>query len=409
MENEKILDILNHISIFSGMGNEQLQEIIPLLKPISCPTGTVIINEGSHGESMFIINSGGVKVTRSQGEDEEIVLQHLGAGSNFGEFSLIDNLPRSANVISVEDSDIFQLDKTDFDRLLAGNSRIAHTFYKNCLTETFSRFRNSIANYTFSQHSLREKSEQLEEINKDLSFAKKVQSYFINSSFQDKDDEIRERIRPSFIYHPCIEVGGDFFNIARIDSDHIGIIVADVEGHGVTAALATGILKSAFSILVKDLGKTPSQFVTRLNTHFFEVLSRRLFATCYYALINIRTWTLSTVKAGHYHPLFWKASEKRFHSIKSKGPGLGIIMDAEFEVTNHELKEGDKLLFFTDGILEQSNPEGDMYGQKRLEAKFHDFILSGEKNILECLKTDLFNYAGFTPITDDITMLLLEF
>lgn len=409
MEKINILKILNNISIFTGMENDLLQEIIPLLKPISCPADTVIINEGSHGESMFIINNGGVKVTRSQGEDEEILLQHLGAGSYFGEFSLIDNLPRSANVISVEDSDIFQLNKTDFDRLLSENSRIAQTFYKNCLTETFARFRNSIANYTFSQHSLREKSEQLEEINKDLSFAKKVQSYFINSSFQDKDDEIRDRIRPSFIYHPCIEVGGDFFNIARIDRDHIGVIVADVEGHGVTAALATGILKSAFSILAKDLGKMPSQFVTRLNSHFFDVLSRRLFATCYYALININTGILSTVKAGHYHPLFWKASEKKFYTIKSKGPGLGIIQDAEYETTHHELHDGDKLLFFTDGIIEQTNQDGDMYGQKRLEAKFHGYILSGEKNILESLKNDLLKYAGYTPITDDITMLLLEF
>ncbi|HPQ53338.1 MAG TPA: SpoIIE family protein phosphatase [Spirochaetota bacterium] len=409
MDNTNILEILKNISIFSGMGNEQLREIIPLLKPISCPSGTVIINEGSHGESMFIINNGGVKVTRSQGEEEEIILQHFGAGSYFGEFSLIDNLPRSANVISVEDSDIFQLDKTDFDRLLSENSRIAHTFYKNCLTETFSRFRNSIANYTFSQHSLREKSEQLEEINKDLSFAKKVQSYFINSSFQDKDDEIRNKIHPSFIYHPCIEVGGDFFNIARIDKDHIGVIMADVEGHGVTAALATGILKSAFSILSRDLGKMPGQLMARLNNHFFEVLSKRLFATCYYALINIATGTLSTVKAGHYHPLFWKASSKDFYTIKSRGPGLGIIQDGEFEVTNHELKEGDKLLFFTDGIIEQSNSDGDMYGQKRLESKFREFILNGEKDIIESLKKDLMKFAGYTPITDDITMLLLEF
>ncbi len=410
MKSEELIPILKGIPVFKGLDEAKLSMIVPLLRHASLPAGKLIIQEGTSGESMYIIKNGSVKVTRSQADGDELLLSMLPAGAFFGELSLIDNLPRSASVTSVEDTEIFELSKADFDRLLSEEIVIAMTFYRNCLNETFSRFRNAIANYAFSQHDLRLKSERLAEIDKDLSFAHKIQNYFITSgSTLGSTDRLHPNIRYSFIYDPCIEVGGDFFNIVKLDDARLGVIIADVEGHGVTASLATGILKSAFSILSREHGTDPASLVRSLNDHFSEVLSRRLFATAYYLMIDTWAGEVSFVKAGHHPPLFWRNGEQCFCGLAGKGAGLGMIRETVYDEVRHRVGSGDKILLYTDGIIEQMNPAGEMYGFERIEQKTRELILQGSASIAGELHRDLMEFAAGSPIADDITLLLIEF
>lgn len=409
MNSPELKSILKNIMIFDGMSDAHLGQIVPLLKPVRCQSGTKIINEGDPGISMYIIKEGSVKVTRTQDDDDEIFIGNLTSGAFFGEFSLIDNLPRSANVIALEDSSVFQLGKSDFDDLLKRNSDIAVIFYRNCLTETFARFRNNLASITFSEHTLREKSAELDEINKDLSVAQQIQSVFINSEVLQHETALHEHVRHEFVYHPCIEVGGDFMDIIKLGGDLIAVIIADVEGHGVTAALATGILKSAFSILTRQCGDRPSELMTRLNEHFSDVLSRKLFATSYYALIDTKAGKIITAKAGHHHPLFWKESARDFLSMEGSGAGLGIIPDAVYTQREYQFGRGDRLIFFTDGIIEQFNYDHEMYSHKRLKGLARSLIEKNEKDILKKIYDDVIKYADGAPVEDDITLLMLDF
>ncbi|TAL33732.1 MAG: cyclic nucleotide-binding domain-containing protein, partial [Spirochaetes bacterium] len=224
----KIIALLNNIPVFSGLRDEDLAAIIPLLRRESHPANSIIIGEGDRGESMYILIEGMVKVARCGEGGEEISLGTLPGGAFFGEFSLIDNLPRSASVVTVAPTDLFTLAKSDFDSLLARSARLANVFYRNCLMETFSRFRNNLANFTFSQHSLREKSARLDEINVDLSRAKKIQNCFINTDELDATAPLIEGVRHSYVYLPCIDVGGDFLNATRLADGSLSIIIADV-------------------------------------------------------------------------------------------------------------------------------------------------------------------------------------
>lgn len=409
MYSPELKKILKSIKIFEGMDEHLLDTITPILKPLQCQPDHTIIREGEPGEAMYIIKRGTVKVTRADEEDDEIFISLLSAGSYFGEFSLIDNLTRSASVTTIEDSEIFQLDKKDFDVLLLKNRDLANIFYRNCLRETFSRFRDALANITFSQHTLREKSAELEIINRDLSVAQQIQSVFINSDVMEENRPIHPRVRHEFIYHPCIEVGGDFMNIVKLGDDLIAVIIADVEGHGVTAALATGILKSAFSLLTPDYGTKPSQLMTKLNQHFCRVLSRKLFATSYYALIDIANGKIITAKAGHHHPLFWKAHEGAFIHIEGTGPGLGLLEGAHYDESEYNFDSGDRLIFFTDGIIEQFDKNHDMYGHKRLKHIAESCIRKSEEGMARTIYADVLQHAHGAPIEDDITLLVLEF
>ena len=120
-----IITILGNIPVFQGLAEADYAEIMPLLKLEKFSSGVHIIKEGARGDSMCVIISGAVKITKSGEAGEEILLDTFYAGSYFGEFSLVDNMPRSANAISVDETELFRLEKKDFDALLARNGAIS--------------------------------------------------------------------------------------------------------------------------------------------------------------------------------------------------------------------------------------------------------------------------------------------
>jgi serine phosphatase RsbU (regulator of sigma subunit) len=349
-----------------------------------------------------------VKVTKSDEASDEILLEIFYAGSYFGEFSLIDNMPRSANVVAVEETELFRLAKKDFDALLARNSAISGTFYKNCLEETFSRFRNIISNFAFSQHTLKQKSTKLDELSRDLSLAKKIQSYFINRDFLDIKDSFLPGVRHSYLYRPCIEIGGDFVNVTEIRRGLVAIIIADIMGHGITSALGTGDLKSAYTLSMKDLGEEPTRLMRFLSRHFLGTIPQ-LYATCYYALVDMKKKRIKLAKAGHPHPLFWKKRKQDFVEINCPGTGLGLVKKPRFGHVEYRLEKGDRILFFTDGIIEQKNPRGEMYSETRLRSVFRDLIIKDDDGIVQHIYNDLKSFSSRNKVEDDITLLLLEF
>ncbi len=404
---EKLAKILNNIAIFSNLAIGTVHDLIDTMKVITYPEGTVVIEQGAEGDSMYIIKSGSVRVSRLDDESQdEIRLAVLADGDYFGEMSLIDNMPRSANVITIEESIILRLSRNDFNVFLKERPQVALFFYKTFLQETINRHRNIISKYTFTSHDLKTTSNALDEINKDLSFAKKIQNYMLNRHFLDEAEF--ENVNMSYIYNPCIAIGGDLLNLTMLDDEHLGILLADVTGHGITAALVTGVLKSAFNILIHELGKAPGQLLKRLSEHMHEVVTR-LFATCYYGVLNLKTFKMVLSNAGHHHPLIYRAENQRLTQVKCKGPGLGMIPGATFNEVEITLNKGDKILFFSDGFIEQFNEKQEMYTKERFTELYYSLSKDGRDNILDIMMKELNVFAGAIPMQDDITMILFEF
>ena len=135
----------------------------------------------------------------------------------------------------------------------------------------------------------------------------------------------------------------------------------------------------------------------------------RLYATCYFAYINVKENTVSFAKAGHHHPLFWRESEKRFESIEVPGPLLGLLEEAEFGVETYILSPGDKILFFTDGIIEEKNSDSIMFGVDQLKKYFREAISKKTDPIIDHLIVELNSFTQKDTYDDDITILLYEF
>ena len=402
------IKVLKKVPLFYDFDTEDMDKLVPLFKEEIFPTDAFIITEGAVGDSMYILISGSVRILKKVNDSEEMVINNLYGETYFGELALIDNLPRSASVVTNETTKILRLKKIVLDNLLDNNLRIAKTFYKNCLTDTFSRYRTITTEFSSSKHDLQEKSSTLDEINKDLSSAKKLQDFFINKKTLDHNALQIKGLRQSFIYNPCQEIGGDFLNLVEVGQGKYGAVIADVMGHGITAALATGAFKSAFSLMVKDTAENPSLLLASLNNHFFKDISS-LFASCLFAFLDLTNREITIARAGHYYPLFYRIRKKGLEDLEMKGPALGMIKHAEYEQRIYKIEPGDKLLFFTDGIIEQRNDQGEMYSESRLKLTFLRFAQKKEDHILKHLESELKGFTSTYNKDDDITMLLLEF
>ncbi len=403
-----IVKILQRVPLFGGLDKEQLEALQSLFEEESCAENEKILREGEFGDSMFIIVNGIVDVTKFNEEGEEIPITQLKSGSYFGEVALIDNQPRSANVNAAEPTDLLRLKKSMFEKLLVDNKTFAINFYRNCLNETLTRMRETATSLTSSKTVLYQKSNRLDRLHADLSDAKLIQDYFISRDQMSSECIRKHNIRQTHIYKPYLEVGGDFLNLKAISDDKVGFIISDVMGHGISAALATGVLRSGFTIFSKEFGDQPVKLMEHLNTHIYEIFTS-LYATGYYALIDMRSSTVELCKGGHMHPLIWKASENKMLEIQLPGPGLGIIPKAKFEVHTLQVQKGDKMLFFTDGIVEQRNKEGEMFTQERLEESFVRFCLEGNEEIVQSIYGEFMAFCNNSEMQDDITLFLLEF
>jgi serine phosphatase RsbU (regulator of sigma subunit) len=403
-----IVKILHQVPLFSSLDTQLLGALTPLFEEETYAAKEKILREGEFGDSMFIIVNGLVNVTKYNQEGDEIFITQLKKGSYFGEVALIDNQPRSANVNAEETTEVLRLKKSVFEKMLVEDKTFAINFYRNCLNETLTRMRETATNLTSSKSVLYQKSTKLDQLHADLSDAKMIQDYFISRDQLSSECIQKYGIKQSHIYKPYLEVGGDFLNLKTISDDKVGFIISDVMGHGISAALATGVLRSGFTIFSKEFGDQPIKLMEHLNAHIYEIFTS-LYATGYYALLDMKTSTVELCKGGHMHPLIWNSAENKLLAIQLPGPGLGIIMKAKFEVHVLKVNKGDKMLFFTDGIIEQRNNDGEMFSHERLEQLYIKFCQEKKPNIVQAIYDDFNNFCGKSELQDDITLFLLEF
>lgn len=241
-----------------------------------------------------------------------------------------------------------------------------------------------------------------QQIDQELELAQRIQSGLLPQTLPEVP-----RGRFAVHYLLCGRVGGDFYDVFRLDEQHVGFYVADAMGHGVPASLLTIFVKKG--IRAKEVfGKQyrlvpPDEVLSRLNRDLIDQnLSENPFITMVYALWNHHTGVLQFARAGHPYPLYVPHDGEPWF-WKVEGFLLGIT-DAQFPPQTHTLRPGDKVLLFTDGIDTARFGEADPGAASlRACATRHRALPAGE--FVEALARDLL--AGGT-LPDDLTLLVLE-
>ena len=295
---------------------------------------------------------------------------------------------------------------------------------KSLMTAGYNRMLDSLVFYFFPRavilglvfyvsHSLNRRTHKLllSEINvnseqqkakTELEVAKEIQLATLPSEISSsKDVEIVAELKAAK------QVGGDFYDYFKIDDDHTAIVVGDVSGKGVPAAMFMMKSITCFKNFIGP-GKTPGQILTEMNSALYDNNKQNMFVTCFLAILDRKTGVLEFANAGHNPPIIGSNHDFRYLKCKT-GFILGGLKDAVVFDEQITLKPGESITIYTDGVTEARDVKGQFYGEERfinlLNSKDYTCLVEMHHSI----KDDVDRFTVGAEQSDDITIMTLKY
>src|SRR5215203_3956120 len=207
-------------------------------------------------------------------------------------------------------------------------------------------------------------------------------------------------------YQPAREVGGDFYDFFELEDSRIGVAVGDATGKGMPAALAVSATSSMLRAVAQAFGSSsPGEVLARVNETLVARIPANMFVTCFYAILDPKSASLSYANAGHDLPYLHRNGEAE--ELRARGMPLGLMPEMGYEEKETILGAGEAALFYSDGLLEAHNPKGEMFGFPRFQALVSEH--GQEESLEEALLEELYSFVGEGWVQeDDITLLTLR-
>lgn len=264
---------------------------------------------------------------------------------------------------------------------------------------------------------LRAAKEQLEQANtmlrRDLEAAAAIQQTLLPAELPEA-----EGYRFGWRYRPCRQLGGDTLNITRLDGRHIGLYVLDVSGHGTAAALQSFSLSQTLgrrrenSFLYRKSGRRhrvcpPQEVLRRLNRSFPMDMQTGIYFTMLYGLLDVQTGVFAFASAGHPGPVLVRAGG-RPEICQADGFPIGIVEEPDYRLQKVQLQPGDKLVLYTDGVVEAMSTRGSAFGRERFLKALAKAQAQPIDACLEAVMTALEHWACHVNLRDDVSLVGLE-
>lgn len=240
-------------------------------------------------------------------------------------------------------------------------------------------------------------------IESELNIATQIQTSMLPTDFPE-----REEISLYASMKPAREVGGDFYDFFMVDERHMAIVIADVSGKGVPAALFMVIGKT----LVKEStqpGCDLGEVFSRVNDLLCESNSEGLFITAFEGILDLVTGEFTFVNAGHEMPLISRGGQPFIRHRVRPGFVLAGMEGMQYKAGKLTLEPGDKLFHYTDGVTEATNEKDELFGADRLTEVLSANVHRTPQEIIPAVYAQLNAFIGSAPQFDDVTMLCLEY
>ena len=250
------------------------------------------------------------------------------------------------------------------------------------------------------------KSRKLAATETELNMATEIQTSMLPSDFPAFPDRAEFDIYASM--DPAKEVGGDFYDFFMIDDDHLAIVIADVSGKGVPAAL----FMMSSKIYISDhatMGGSPAEILERVNKLVYANNDAYMFVTVWLGILEISTGKLVSSSAGHEYPMV--KQNGKYEIFKDKhGLAVGAIGMSKYVNTEIQLKKGDSIFVYTDGVAEATDANNELFGTDRtLEALNAVPKDASQKEVLEGVRAAVDAFVKEAPQFDDLTMVGLKY
>lgn len=207
-------------------------------------------------------------------------------------------------------------------------------------------------------------------------------------------------------YAPLDHLGGDYYDVARPDANHLGMLIADASGHSIAAAMVAIMSRTAFGD-VSGSTTAPGTVLADMNARLQGLADER-FVTAFYGVLNRRTRVFTYANAGHPYPYRFVARTGEVQELSAQGFMLGIIPEEQYREKTVQLEPGDRLCFYTDGLVEARNGMGEGYGTERLRGSLLAHGRTGAEPLAEALIAEQRAFREGHPLSDDVTLVVCE-
>ena len=255
-------------------------------------------------------------------------------------------------------------------------------------------------------HQSQKEHAQLESLKGDLSTASDIQQYILPNIFPPFP-EISDKVDIYASMGAAKDIGGDFYDFFRIDDDHIALVIADVCGKGIPAALFMAVSRT----IIRSKGvqfDNVAECMMESNRFLASYSVDSMFVTVFYAIYNIQTGVVNYCNAGHNPPHLLKRDGTISELPLSVNTIVGVFEDFEYQESTLQLEHGDTLVMFTDGVTEATDTEYKEFGVERLDNILRQQSNSSCQQIIESVKAGISEFVGDAEQSDDITMLVVK-
>jgi serine phosphatase RsbU (regulator of sigma subunit) len=296
--------------------------------------------------------------------------------------------------------------------LIAGNTANSAAYHPNIRADSevvvgLANLVSQVATAIFMRREIEARERRLkqeaharERIEQELHVARRIQQASLPEAVPALEGW---EISPN--YRPAREVGGDFYDFLQLENGRLGLVVGDATGKGVPAALVMSTTCGMLRAVTQASNYSPGEVLGRVNEALFARIPANMFVTCFYAILDPQSGTLNFANAGHDLPYVRRSGDA--DELMARGMPLGLMPGMAYEEKGITLGAGDRALFYSDGLVEAHNPEGEMFGFSRLRALVAEHA-EGEA-LVDFLMKELYSFTGERwEQEDDITLVTLQ-
>ena len=374
--------------------------------------GDVIMEEGAPGREIYLVVEGAVEILKGQGEDE-MLLGKRQAGELVGEMAFLEDRPRSATVRAVTPALLLEFSEARLREALAEQPELLY----RTVAALSARLRESDQRMIAD---LRRKNEELAQAYREL---QEAQAALVEKERLERElelaREIQQRMLPKTFpqlagfdcagaSRPARQVGGDFFDVIRLGADRVGLVMADVSGKGMPAALFMALTRSLMRAEAQR-SPSPREALLRVNKLLLEISRTELFVTVLYGVFDLSARTLCYARAGHERALYHSPRKGECRFLEGDGMFLGMVEPVVLDELCLDLCPGDRVVLFSDGVTDANSTDGELFGRQRLVAAIAEAEESTAQSLSDRVFQRVASFQAGAEQFDDMALLVACF
>lgn len=390
--------------LFRDLHMDQLEAIAAQGSVRTAHDGEVLLRPGDTNRHVAVVLEGGLSIHLDTDSADEALV--IGAGECVGEMSVVDASPVSALVTARGDCRILLIEAAAFLNHVLPLPSVA----QHVLATLAARMRHGNRRIVAKV----KEAAELDRVRRELALASQIQAAMVPHR------------SPLFPGHPRIdlsgrmrsarEVGGDLFDAFFVDPEHLFLVIGDVCGKGMPAALfmvrtltllrteVQAIANAATGSVATSLGS----IIASVNRTLFDDLQGELFVSLWCGVLEVSSGRLSCLNAGHLPPLLLRSGHMPSLLDARRNPIVGVVPDLAFEAFDIRFEAGDSLLLYTDGVTEATALSGDLFGDDRLYELTVDGDRGAAERLLDVVFDAVIRFTGEQAMADDLTVMCLR-